>query len=97
LDNPSYQEVVYEDYPEEGHHGWKFIALDLMEASIVPVGAPCNHLRIRENPNFASNHTNSMLKSTNQSQKLYLHMELEIVGFDWHTHHRRTLVYRQWS
>lgn len=41
LDDPK-QEVIFEDYPTDGHHGWKFIAFGPDGKLYVPVGAPCN-------------------------------------------------------
>ena len=41
LNNPSY-EVVSDQFPNEGHHGWKFIAFGPDGMLYVPVGAPCN-------------------------------------------------------
>ena len=34
--------VVTDRYPEDGHHGWKFIAFGPDGKLYVPVGAPCN-------------------------------------------------------
>ncbi|MEP7320323.1 MAG: PQQ-dependent sugar dehydrogenase [Saprospiraceae bacterium] len=42
LDNPGTPEVVYDKYPAESHHGWKYIAFGPDGKLYVPVGAPCN-------------------------------------------------------
>jgi glucose/arabinose dehydrogenase len=42
LDNPPPPVVVYDKYPTETHHGWKFIAFGPDGKLYVPVGAPCN-------------------------------------------------------
>lgn len=42
LDNPPAPVVVYDDYPTEFHHGWKYIAFGPDDKLYVPVGAPCN-------------------------------------------------------
>jgi len=42
LENPSEPEVIYDDYPTETHHGWKYIAFGPDGKLYVPVGAPCN-------------------------------------------------------
>jgi glucose/arabinose dehydrogenase len=42
LDNPPAPEVVYDQFPTERHHGWKFIAFGPDGLLYVPVGAPCN-------------------------------------------------------
>ncbi len=36
------KELIYEDYPEDGHHGWKYIAFGPDGKLYIPVGAPCN-------------------------------------------------------
>ncbi|KOF03363.1 sorbosone dehydrogenase [Roseivirga seohaensis subsp. aquiponti] len=41
LDDPK-QEVIFEDYPTDAHHGWKFVAFGPDGKLYVPVGAPCN-------------------------------------------------------
>lgn len=41
LNNP-YGETIYDDYPEDGHHGWKHIAFGPDGKLYIPVGAPCN-------------------------------------------------------
>ncbi|WP_323756900.1 sorbosone dehydrogenase family protein [Roseivirga sp.] len=41
LKNPK-SEVIFEDYPTDAHHGWKFIAFGPDGKLYVPVGAPCN-------------------------------------------------------
>ncbi len=42
LKNPPKYKVVYDKYPKEGHHGWKYIAFGPDGKLYVPVGAPCN-------------------------------------------------------
>jgi glucose/arabinose dehydrogenase len=42
LENPGKPEVVYDKFPTEKHHGWKFIAFGPDGYLYVPVGAPCN-------------------------------------------------------
>lgn len=42
LANPPQPEVVYDKYPTETHHGWKYIAFGPDGKLYVPVGAPCN-------------------------------------------------------
>lgn len=42
LENPPKPVVVYDDYPTEFHHGWKYIAFGPDDKLYVPVGAPCN-------------------------------------------------------
>lgn len=42
LANPPKPIVVYDKYPTDAHHGWKFIAFGSDGKLYVPVGAPCN-------------------------------------------------------
>ena len=42
LQNPPAYKVVYDKYPTDGAHGWKFIAFGPDGKLYVPVGAPCN-------------------------------------------------------
>jgi glucose/arabinose dehydrogenase len=42
LANPGKPLVVYDKYPTDKHHGWKFIAFGPDGKLYVPVGAPCN-------------------------------------------------------
>ncbi len=42
LENPGDPEVIYDEYPTEKHHGWKYIAFGPDGKLYVPVGAPCN-------------------------------------------------------
>ncbi len=42
LANPPEAEIVYDQYPDKTHHGWKYIAFGPDGKLYVPVGAPCN-------------------------------------------------------
>jgi len=42
LDKPPTPIVIYDKYPKESHHGWKFIAFGPDNKLYIPVGAPCN-------------------------------------------------------
>ena len=42
LEDPGTPEVVFDKYPTESHHGWKYIAFGPDGKLYVPVGAPCN-------------------------------------------------------
>ncbi len=53
LSDPPEPVVVYDGYPEETHHGWKYIAFGPDGKLYVPVGAPCN-ICLSEDPVFAS-------------------------------------------
>jgi glucose/arabinose dehydrogenase len=53
LANPGQPAVVSDQYPSDGHHGWKYIAFGPDGKLYVPVGAPCN-ICDREEPIYAS-------------------------------------------
>ena len=42
LEKPGKPVIVYDKYPTDTHHGWKFIAFGPDGKLYVPVGAPCN-------------------------------------------------------
>jgi glucose/arabinose dehydrogenase len=42
LDDPPAPAVVYDKFPTDTHHGWKFIAFGPDGKLYVPIGAPCN-------------------------------------------------------
>ncbi|WP_297337688.1 sorbosone dehydrogenase family protein [Algoriphagus sp.] len=81
LTNPKF-EVVYGDYPTEGHHGWKFIAFGPDGMLYVPVGAPCNICE-SEDEIFASI-TRIDPDAANPTPEVYAHGVRNSVGFDWH-------------
>ncbi|WP_439489027.1 PQQ-dependent sugar dehydrogenase [Algoriphagus sp.] len=80
LNAPTY-EVVYDNYPTETHHGWKFIAFGPDGKLYVPVGAPCNICE-PEKEIFASI-TRLDVDSANPTAEVYVHGVRNSVGFDW--------------
>lgn len=81
LTNPTY-EVVYDGYPDEAHHGWKFIAFDPDGLLYIPVGAPCN-ICISEDPIFASI-TRLDVSKPGAKPEIYAHGVRNSVGMTWH-------------
>ena len=81
LTNPTY-EVVYDGYPDEAHHGWKFIAFGPDGLLYVPVGAPCN-ICISEDPIFASI-TRLDVSKPGAKPEVYAHGIRNSVGMTWH-------------
>jgi glucose/arabinose dehydrogenase len=81
LTKPSY-EVVYDGYPDEAHHGWKFIAFGPDGMLYVPVGAPCN-ICVSENPIFASI-TRLDVNKAGAKPEIYAHGVRNSVGMTWH-------------
>jgi glucose/arabinose dehydrogenase len=81
LTKPSY-EVVYDGYPDEAHHGWKFIAFGPDGLLYIPVGAPCN-ICVSEDPIFASI-TRLDVSKAGAKPEIYAHGVRNSVGMTWH-------------
>jgi glucose/arabinose dehydrogenase len=81
LTNPTY-EVVYDRYPDEAHHGWKFIAFGPDGMLYIPVGAPCN-ICVSEDPIFASI-TRLDVSKAGAKPEIYAHGVRNSVGMTWH-------------
>ena len=81
LDKPTF-EVVYEGYPDEAHHGWKFIAFGPDGLLYVPVGAPCN-ICLSEDPIFASI-TRLDVNKPGATPEIYANGVRNSVGMTWH-------------
>lgn len=79
LQNPTSQ-VIYDDYPTDQHHGWKYIAFGPDGQLYVPVGAPCNICN-PENEVYASI---TRLDPDGSNMEIYAHGVRNTVGFDWH-------------
>ncbi|WP_243431457.1 PQQ-dependent sugar dehydrogenase [Algoriphagus lutimaris] len=80
LGNPSY-EVVYDGFPTETHHGWKFIAFGPDGKLYVPVGAPCNICDPEED--IYASITRLDVNAANPEPEVYAHGVRNTVGFDW--------------
>ncbi len=80
LDNPGEPEVVYDGYPTEKHHGWKFIDFGPDGKLYVPVGAPCN-ICLEDDPVYASL---TQLDVTTGEMKVVQSGIRNTVGFTWH-------------
>uniref|UniRef100_UPI0040485331 PQQ-dependent sugar dehydrogenase n=3 Tax=Roseivirga sp. TaxID=1964215 RepID=UPI0040485331 len=72
-------EVIYEDFPTERHHGWKFIAFGPDGKLYVPVGAPCN-VCDREEEIFA---TITRMDPDGSNLEIYASGVRNSVGFTW--------------
>jgi glucose/arabinose dehydrogenase len=81
LNNPKY-EVVYDQYPTNAHHGWKYIAFGPDGYLYVPVGAPCNICE-SEKEIFASI-TRFDVKNPNATPEIFAKGVRNTVGFAWH-------------
>ena len=80
LNNPPDPEVIYDAYPTETHHGWKYIAFGPDGKLYVPVGAPCNICERTDNPLYAGI---SRIDVDNPKPELVASGVRNTVGFDW--------------
>jgi glucose/arabinose dehydrogenase len=80
LDNPPKPVVVFDKYPDESHHGWKYIAFGPDEKLYVPVGAPCNIC----NPEDEIFCSITRLNPDGTNMEVVQHGIRNTVGFDWH-------------
>lgn len=78
LDNPEYS-IVYDKYPTNKHHGWKFIAFGPDGKLYVPVGAPCN---VCEEEEIYS--TITRINKDGTGFEIFAKGVRNTVGFDWH-------------
>ncbi len=80
LDNPGSPEIVYDKYPTDKHHGWKYIAFGPDGKLYVPVGAPCNICESKEKVYASMTRMN-----LDGSDMEVVHSGIRnSVGFDWH-------------
>ncbi|HWR97664.1 MAG TPA: PQQ-dependent sugar dehydrogenase [Candidatus Methanoperedens sp.] len=79
LDDPPAAAVVNASFPDESHHGWKFIAFGPDGWLYVPVGAPCN-VCLEKDPRFA---TIMRMRPDGTDLEVYASGVRNSVGFDW--------------
>ena len=80
LSQPPQPVVIYDKYPNERHHGWKYIAFGPDGWLYVPVGAPCNICK-QEDKRFASI---TRLNVETKEVEVYAEGVRNSVGFTWH-------------
>lgn len=80
LSNPGAPEVVYDQYPIETHHGWKYISFGPDGKLYVPVGAPCNICEPKK-PIYA---TITRMDPDGSNMEIYASGIRNTVGFTWH-------------
>jgi glucose/arabinose dehydrogenase len=78
LEHPPKPVVVFDGYPHDAWHGWKFIAFGPDGFLYVPVGAPCNVCE-RDTP-YASI---TRLKPDGTGMEIFAKGVRNTVGFDW--------------
>ncbi len=85
LDNPGQPEVVYDQYPAESHHGWKYIAFGPDGKLYVPVGAPCNICERKEEI-----YTSITRLDVDTRKMEVVHRGIRnTVGFTWHPENKQ--------
>lgn len=80
LHNPPSPVVVYDKFPSDKHHGWKFIAFGPDGKLYVPVGAPCNNCE--EKDSIYSSITRMSVDGS--APVIFAHGVRNSVGFAWH-------------
>lgn len=80
LSNPPAPEVVYDQFPRDRSHGWKFIRFSPDGRLYVPVGAPCN-VCLRDNKVYS---TITRMNRDGNGFEIFSHGVRNSVGFDWH-------------
>ena len=79
LNNPPDPVVVYDSFPTDRHHGWKYIAFGPDGKLYVPVGAPCN-VCDQDEP-YASI---TRMNPDGSDFEIYAFGVRNSVGFTWH-------------
>ena len=79
LSNPGKPVTVYDKYPTETHHGWKYIAFGPDGKLYVPVGAPCNICESKD-PVFASI---TRMNPDGSGMEVFASGVRNTVGFTW--------------
>ncbi len=80
LQNPPEPVVVYDKFPEDKWHGWKFISFGPDGKLYVPVGAPCNVCE----PEKEVYATITRMNPDGSDLEIYAEGIRNSVGFDWH-------------
>jgi glucose/arabinose dehydrogenase len=80
LENPPDPVLVSDEFPNDTHHGWKFIAFGPDGKLYVPVGAPCNICLRDDNEKYASI---TRMNPDGSELEVFAHGIRNTVGFDW--------------
>lgn len=73
-------EVVYDEFPEDRWHGWKFIKFGPDNRLYIPVGAPCN-VCLEEERIYS---TIMRMNPDGSGLEIFAEGVRNTVGFDWH-------------
>lgn len=80
LETPPAYSVVYDDFPTDKSHGWKYIAFGPDGKLYVPVGAPCNIC----NPEKDIYATITRMNADGSGFEIFAEGIRNTVGFTWH-------------
>ncbi len=80
LRDPPKPVKIYDDYPKDRHHGWKYIAFGPDGKLYVPVGAPCNICESK-NEMYASI---TRMNPDGSDREVFVSGVRNTVGFTWH-------------
>ena len=80
LSNPPKPAIVYDKFPRDRSHGWKFIAFGPDGMLYVPVGAPCNICE----PDGNRYALITRMKTDGGAPEIFARGVRNTVGFDWH-------------
>jgi glucose/arabinose dehydrogenase len=80
LASPGASTIVYDKFPTEKHHGWKYIAFGPDGKLYVPVGAPCNICESKD-PIYASI---TRMNADGTGLEVFANGVRNTVGFTWH-------------
>ena len=80
IHSPPKPVIVTDKFPNDRHHGWKYIAIGPDEKLYVPVGAPCNICE-KDDARYA---TIMRMNLDGSGMEIYSHGVRNTVGFDWH-------------
>ncbi|HEY6643394.1 PQQ-dependent sugar dehydrogenase [Povalibacter sp.] len=78
LDTIPAPSVVRDDFPKDGHHGWKYIAFGPDGKLYVPIGAPCN---VCDQPKYAAI---TRMNPDGSDREVFARGIRNTVGFTWH-------------
>ncbi len=83
-DGPNTLKTLYEGYPGDRHHGWKYLRAGPDHKLYTAVGAPCNVCKPEKDP-YA---TLTRIDPDGQHFEIYARGLRNSVGFDWHPDNR---------
>ncbi|WP_076502620.1 PQQ-dependent sugar dehydrogenase [Belliella pelovolcani] len=74
-------EIIFDQFPDKAHHGWKFIAFGPDGLLYVPIGTPCN---ICEPEEIYATITRIDVNASVIKPEIFAQGVRNTVGFDWH-------------